>query len=134
MDVILTDMISTLARAGLATLLAKELYFITIPTLVLFSIITYSVLTQDPLRSSLPPYIGIQGSWDVLSGYRRSRGDKREIVRLSILRRDVFWISKGDVMKELMASERLTPVIYRKGIVLEYGDKEKTAVEKVFFH
>lgn len=132
MDLILTDIIFTLARAGVATLLAKELYVVTVPGLIFFSIITYSVLTRDPLRSSLPPYIGFKAAWDVLRGRKRSRSDSRELVRLSILRRDVFWISKEDVLNDLVASGRVVPVFYGNGIVTEYTDKEKTAVEKVF--
>ena len=132
MDIILTDIVFSLARAAVATLLAKGLYSITIPTLVLFSILTYSVLTRDPIRASLPPYIGFKGVWDVLWGKKRVRNGKREVGRLSIFRRDVFWISKGDVMRELIASEKINPVFYGNGVVIPYGDKERAAVEKVF--
>lgn len=132
MDIILTDIVFSLARAAIATLLAKELYSVTIPTLLLFSIIIYSVLTRDPIRASLPPYIGFKGVWDVLWGKKRVRNGKGEVVRLSIFRRDVFWISKGDVMNELVASGRINPVFYGNGIVIPYDDKEKAAVEKVF--
>jgi hypothetical protein len=132
MDVILTDIVFAVARAAVATLLAKELYSITIPSLFLFSLITYSVLSRDPIRASLPPYIGFKGVWDVLWGKRRMRNGKREVVRLSIFRRDVFWISKGDAMNELVASGKINPVFYGDGIIIPYGDKEKAAVEKVF--
>ena len=132
MDIIFTDIVFSLARAAIATLLAKELYSITIPTLLLFSIIIYSLLTRDPIRASLPPYIGFKGVWDVLWGKKKVRNGKREVVRLSIFRRDVFWISKGDVMSELVASGRINPVFYGNGIVIPYSDKEKAAVEKVF--
>jgi hypothetical protein len=132
MDIILTDIVFSLARAAVATLLAKELYSITIPTLFLFSIITYSVLTRDPIRASLPPYIGFKGIWDVLRGKKRVRNGKREVVRLSIFRRDVFWISRADVISELVASERINPVFYGNGIIIPYSDKERAAVDKVF--
>src|SRR5437667_6825110 len=132
MDIILRDIAFALARAAVATLLAKELYSVTIPTLVIVSIITYSALTQDPIRGSLPPFIGFKGIWDVIRG-GRNRGDSRELVRFSILQRDVFWTSRGDVINELLKSARATPVFHANGIVIPYGDDEEIAVEKANF-
>ena len=131
MDVILTDILFTLARAGVATLLAKELYSVTVPALLAFSIITYAALTRDPIRVSLPPYIGFKAVWDVFRGKRIRHSDARGLVRLSVFRRDVFWIFNADIMNDLLTSERIVPVFYGNGIVIEYGDKEKDAVKKV---
>jgi hypothetical protein len=131
MDVILTDIIFTLARAALATFLAKELYIFTIPSLIAFSIVAYAVVARDPVRSSLPPYIGFKGVWDVFHGRRRVRGDKRSLVRLSVFGRDVFWVSEG-VMRELLVSKRLVQVFQGKGVFMDFGDKERIALDNVF--
>jgi hypothetical protein len=130
MDTILTDIIFTLARAALATFLAKELYILTVPSLITFSIVAYAVVARDPLRSSLPPYIGFKGVWDVFQGRRRVRGNKRSLVRLSVFGRDVFWVSEG-VMGELLVSKRLMQVFQGKGVFMEFGDKERMALDNV---
>jgi hypothetical protein len=132
MDIIFTDILFSLARAAVATFLAKELYSVTVPTLLVFSVIIYEALTRDPLRSSLPPFIGFKGTWNALRGHRRARGGKRELVRLSFCRKDVFWVSRQDIMDDLVSSGQVIPVLYGDGIVTTYGDKEKVAIEKVF--
>src|SRR5277367_1765620 len=131
MDVILTNIIFELARAAVATALSRELYSVTIPGLLLFSLAVYTVITRDPLRDSLPPYMGFSGTWDVLSGQRRKDKDRREVVRLSVFGRDVFWVSKEHVMKGLVVSGEVIPVYHGKGILVAVSAKEQMAIEKV---
>jgi predicted ABC-type sugar transport system permease subunit len=129
MDAILTDILFSLARAGVATFLARELYAVTVPVMLLFSLTVYLIITRDPLRTSLPPYIGLKGLWRVLHGHKRILG-RREIARLSVLGRDAFWVSEG-VLNELIYSKQMVQVFQGKGIFMEYTDKEKMAVENV---
>src|SRR5579871_3585891 len=89
MDHILIDIASSLLRAAVATVLAKELYVVTVPSLIAFSVIAYEVLTRDPIRGSMPPYLGDKAAWEVIRGRRRPQGDTRDIVRLSIFGKDV---------------------------------------------
>ena len=131
MDVILTDIVFALARAAVATLLSTELYSFTVPGLLLFSLSVYAVITRDPLRNSLPPYMDFAGAWDVCTGQGRSGRDKRELVRLSVFWRDVFWVSIENVMEGLVGSGELTPVYYGKGMVISMGGKEQKAIEAV---
>ena len=131
MDVILSDIAFALARAAVATLLSRELYSFTVPGLVLFSVTVYAVITRDPLRDSLPPYMGFSGTWDLLSGQRRKDKETREVVRLSVFGRDVFWVSKENVMRGLIGSREVVPVYHGKGILVAAGDKEQKAIEKV---
>jgi hypothetical protein len=130
MDTILTDIVFALARAGVATFLARELYAITVPALLLFSLTVYAVITRDPIRTSLPPYIGFKGLWRVLQGQKRVLG-RREVARLSVFGRDAFWVSEA-VLNELIYSKRMAQVFQGKGVFMEYTDKEKMAVENVF--
>jgi len=131
MDVILIDIAFALARAAVATVLSRELYSVTVPGLLLFSLTVYTVITRDPLRDSLPPYMGFSGTWDVLSGHRRKDKKRREVVRLSVFGRDVFWVSKDQVMKALIGSGEVMPVYHGKGILVAAGDKEQKAIERV---
>jgi len=130
MDTILTDILVALVRAGIATFLSRELYAITVPVLLLFSITVYAIITQDPIRTSLPPYIGFKGVWRVLTGRKRVLGG-REVARLSVFGRDTFWVSEG-VLNELIYSTKIMQVFQGKGVFMEYTDKEKWAVENVF--
>ena len=130
MDTVLTDILFALARAGVATFLARELYSITVPALLLFCVAIYAIITSDPLRMSLPPYIGFKGLWRVLTGRKRVLGG-REVARLSVFGRDAFWVSEG-VLNELIYSKRMEQVFQGKGVFMEYTDKEKMAVENVF--
>jgi hypothetical protein len=132
MDAVLMEIGISLVRAAVATFFAKELFPITIPTLVVFCIMTYALLTRDPLRSSLPPHIGLTGAWNVLCGQRRPDGDTREFVRLSVFGRDVFWLSNEDILNDLAASGQLVPIFHGKGSIITYGDKDIMALEKVF--
>ena len=129
MDIILTDIAISLARAALATFLAKELYSITVPTVTLFSIVLYACLTRDPIRTSLPPWMGIKGIWNVIVGGKKVR-QGREIVRLSVFGRDVFWVTE-DVFQELLLENGLVQVFHRNGVFMEYGEKERMIVDKV---
>ena len=131
MDIILTDILFALARAAVATLLSRELYSVTVPGLFLFSLTVYTVITRDPLRDSLAPYMGFSGTWDVLSGQRRKDKERREVVRLSVYGSDVFWVSKENVMDGLIGSREVIPVYYGKGILVAAGDKEQNAIAKV---
>jgi hypothetical protein len=133
MEGMFTEVICALARAALATFLSKELYYITVPTALVLSIIAYEAITRDPLRSSLPPFIGFQDAWNVIQGRRRSRGDAREVVRLSFFGKDIFWVSKDDVMNKVLNSGNLTPVIQGDGTILPLNDKDRGALEKVVF-
>ena len=128
---ILIDIASSLLRAAISTVLAKELYIVTVPSLIAFSIVTYEVLTRDPIRSSMPPYLGDRATWEVIRGRRRPQGDTRDIVRLSIFGNDVFWVSREDVINQLAESGRVVRAFYGNGAVMVYGDKEKAAIEKV---
>ena len=58
------------------------------------------------------------------------RGNKRSLVRLSVFGRDVFWVSEG-VMGELLVSKRLMQVFQGKGVFMEFGDKERMALDNV---
>lgn len=129
MDTILTDILFALARAGVATFLARELYVLTVPALLVFSLTIYAIITRDPIRESLPPYIGVKGVWRVLQGRKRVLG-KKEVARLSVFGRDAFWVSEG-VLNELIYSHRMVQVFQGKGVFMEYTDKEKFAVENV---
>jgi hypothetical protein len=129
MSTILTDILIALTRAALATLLAKELYSITVPGSLIFSITVYAILTRDPVRSSLPPSIGGRGLFSLLRGRRKLRMG-RSIVRLSIFERDVFWISEL-VLAELLSSGRIEQVFHKDGVIMEYGTNERMAVDKV---
>jgi hypothetical protein len=131
MPTILRDIVFALARAALATFLAKELYSITVPTLALFSLMTLSIITRDPLRDSLPPFLSPRDIFALLWGRRLGKGDKRRIVRLSVFARDVFWVSNQPVLKEFLVGDKVRPVYYGNGIVMPYGDKERGALEKV---
>jgi len=131
MDVILTDILFALARAAVATLLSRELYSVTVPGLLLFSLSVYSVVTRDPLRDSLPPTMAFADVWNVLSGRRRGGGDQRELVRLSLFGRDVFWVPRGDIMQGLIAAEEVVPVYFGNGMVVAVHEKEQTAIEAV---
>ena len=120
-----------LTRAAIATFLANELYAITIPGSLVFSVTLYAVLTRDPLRASLPPWMGFGGMWFVMRGrWRRKVRRGRAIVRLSIFGRDAFWISE-QVLGELLSSGGVEQVFYKSGCVLEYGSNERMAVDKV---
>jgi hypothetical protein len=127
----LMEIIFALARAALATFLAKELYSITIPSLVVFSFLTLSLITRDPLRDSLPPVFGLRDVFGLFMGRRRSDRESRSIVRLSIFSRDVFWVSRTEVLQELLAEEKVRPIFYGNGIIMPYGDKERNALENV---
>jgi hypothetical protein len=129
MSTILTDILIALARAALATFLAKELYAVTVPSSIVFSITVYAILTRDPVRASLPPWIGFQGAWWVFRGWRKVRGG-RSVVRLSVFGRDVFWVSER-VLGELLSSGRIEQVFYKNGILLQYGGNERIAMDKV---
>jgi hypothetical protein len=131
MDIILSEIAFALARAAVATLLSRELYSVTVPGLVLFSITVYAVITRDPLRDSLPPYMDFSGTSDVLSGQRRKDKETREVVRISVLGRDAFWVSKENVMDGLIGSRDVMPVYCGKGILVAAGDKEQNAIAKV---
>lgn len=133
MPTILMEILFALARAALATFLAKELYSITVPTLAIFSFITLSLITRDPLRDTLPPFLGLQDITALVLGWRPERGDKRTILRLSIFSRDVFWVSEGHVLSAFLAEEKVRPVFYGNGLVMPYGDKERNALGKVWF-
>jgi hypothetical protein len=129
MDTILTDILFALARAGVATFLARELYAVTVPAMLVFSLTVYAIITRDPLRTSLPPYIGFSGLWRVLRGRKRVLG-RRQVARLSVFGRDAFWVSEA-VLNELIYSKQMVQVFQGKGIFMEYTDKEKMAVENV---
>lgn len=58
------------------------------------------------------------------------RGEKRSLVRLSIFARDVFWVSE-EVMGEFFVSGRLVQVFQGKGVFMEFGDKERKALDNV---
>jgi len=132
MPTILMEIVFALARAALATFLAKELYSITIPSLAVFCFLTLSIITRDPLRDSLPPFLGLQDIIALVFGRRLADGGKRSVVRLSIFSRDVFWVSQAHVLKEWLAGEKVRPVFYGNGIVMPYGDKERNALENVY--
>jgi hypothetical protein len=127
----LMEIITALARAVLANFLAKELYTITVPSLVLFSFLTLALITRDPLRDSLPPFVTIRDIFGLLLGRRRSDRTSRSIVRLTIFSRDVFWVSRTEIFKELLAEGKVRPIFYGNGITMPYGDKERNALEKV---
>lgn len=131
MSTILTDILIALARAAIANFLSKELYSVTVPSLFVFSVTVYAALTKDPLRASLPPWIGARGVWWVLRGRKRVRRG-RSIVRLSVFGRDVFWAEER-VLGELLVSDRVVQVFHKNGIFMEYGANERTAVDKVGF-
>ena len=131
MDVILTDIAFALARAAVATLLSRELYSVTVPGLLLFSLTVYAVITRDPIRDSLPPTMGFVRAWDVLSGEKRKGREDREVVRLSVFGRDVFWVSEAGVRNELVWSGNVLPVYHGKGMVVAAGANEQKAIEKV---
>jgi hypothetical protein len=126
------DIVISLAQAAVATFLATELYYITLPGILLFSLVAYAVVTQNPLRLSLPPFIGIGAVWSVIRGNRRAYGDPREITRLSFFGRDAFWVTKEDVMRDLIKSRRVVPVYYGNGEIMTFGDREKRAIDKVY--
>ena len=126
------EIVFALARAALATFLAKELYSITIPSLAVFCFLTLSIITRDPLRDSLPPFLGLQDIIALVFGRRLADGGKRSVVRFSIFSRDVFWVSQAHVLKEWLAGEKVRPVFYGNGIVMPYGDKERNALENVY--
>ena len=131
MDGILTDIAFALARAAVATLLSRELYSFTVPGLILFSFTVYTVITRDLLRDSLPPYMGLTSVWAVLSGEGRRKGEKNEVVRLSVFGKDVFWVGKREVMKGLVGSGEALPLYPGRGIVFPVGERERKAIEKV---
>jgi hypothetical protein len=124
MEAILTDIAFALTRAALATFLARELYTVTIPSLLVFSITAYTVVSRDPVRRSLPPHIGVRGVWRVING--GITNDSRGLVRLSIFGRDVFWIARGGILREVFASSaQMTPLLQTsKGMVsLKVSDR-----------
>jgi hypothetical protein len=127
----LMEIITALARAALANFLAKELYSITVPSLVLFSFLTLALVTRDPLRDSLPPFVRIRDIFGLFLGRRRSDRGTRSLVRLSIFSRDVIFISRTEIFNELLAEGKVRPIFYGNGITMPYGDKEQNAVEKV---
>jgi hypothetical protein len=133
MDIILKDIAFALARAAVATLLSRELYSFTVPGMLLFSFSVYTVVTRDPLRDSLPPRMGVAEVLGVLRGEKRRRGRREEVVRLSVFGKDVFWVSRANVMWDLVASGGVAPLYYGKGLVLMAGDKDKGSIEKVLF-
>jgi hypothetical protein len=134
MDHIITEIICSLARAALSAFLSKELYtFIAVPSALLLSIVAYEALTRNPLRSSLPPFTGFQATWKAIQGRRRPQRDALEVVRLSFFGKDVFWVSRKDVMEEISITGKLARIMYGNGVVLVFNDKEKEALDKVVF-
>lgn len=127
----LMEIITALARAALANFLAKELYTLTVPSLVAFSFLTLALITRDPLRDSLPPFVTVRDMFGLFLGRRRSDRGSRSIVRLSIFSRDVIWISRTEIFHELLAEGKVRPIFYGNGITMPFGDKERNALEKV---
>jgi hypothetical protein len=132
METILRDIAFALARAAVATFLSRELYAVTVPSLIVFSALAFAVLTQDPIRRSLPPFIGVGGVWKALNC--QSTCDEKGLVRASFFGRDVFWITRVVVFKELfgMDSGHMSPLYQTsKGLVM-LNELERRALENVF--
>ena len=133
MDTIFTEIVSALARAALATFLSRELYSFTIPLIVVLSYVSLRLLTRNSLYRALPPFLGFKDVWNVLlRGKIRSDRDVRELARLTILGKDVIWISSADAMNDILGSGNGIPVLMGKGGLLVCQDKDEMALEKVW--
>ena len=129
MSTIITDILIALARAALATFLARELYAFTVPSSLAFTLALYLIITRDPIRESLPQWIGAKGILALIWGKRNVRQD-REVVRFSIFGRDVFWVTE-EVLGELLLQKSLIQIFHRNGVFMEYGEKERVVVDRV---
>jgi len=128
---ILTEIISSLARAALATYLANELYSLTLPTLIPFTILTYAIITRDPLRRSLPPSLGLRGFWRALGRRKYQTIAKDGLHRLSILGKDVFFVKEEKVISALVDHEGIVEVYPGDGQFLSLTEKDKSAIDLV---
>jgi hypothetical protein len=129
-ETILLDIFISVIRERIASFLAGELRSFTIPLIILCSAVTYAILTRDPMRASLPPWMGFEGVWGVLWGSRNIRLNY-EMVRLSFFGRDVFWVTE-EVVNGLLVEGELVQIFHRNGVFMEYGEKERIVVDKVF--